>query len=83
MVKQTGSLGAVESVKVVSDIYSPVSGQVVEVNEELEISPELVNQDPYGKGWIALIKPSNLQKELEMLMTPEQYTEHLRKLEQK
>jgi len=50
---ETGdSVGVVESVKAVSDIYSPVSGKVVAVNEELLDSPELINQDPYGKGWI-------------------------------
>ena len=49
------SIGVVESVKAVSDIYSPLSGEVIEVNEELNDSPELINQDPHGKGWIKYI----------------------------
>ena len=51
-------LGSVESVKAASDIYSPVSGEVVAVNEELANAPELVNQDPYGRGWMVKIKLS-------------------------
>ncbi len=58
-VKQHESLGTVEAVKAVSDIYSPVSGSVIEVNKELEKTPELVNKDPYGKGWMVKIKITN------------------------
>lgn len=50
------ALGVIESVKAVSDLYSPVSGKIVAVNEELLDSPELINQDPYGKGWIVEIE---------------------------
>jgi glycine cleavage system H protein len=57
-VEQGGSLGEVESTKSVSDIYSPVAGEVLEVNAELESTPELVNRDPYGAGWICTIRPS-------------------------
>ena len=53
------SLGVIEAVKAASDIYSPLSGEVVEVNTELESSPELVKKDCYGKGWIVKIKMSN------------------------
>jgi len=49
----------VESVKAASDVYSPVSGEVVANNEDLKGSPELVNEDPYGKGWLFKLKPSN------------------------
>ena len=49
------SFAVVESVKAVSDIYAPVSGKVVEVNDALNDSPELINEDPYGEGWIAII----------------------------
>jgi len=49
----------VESVKTVSDLYSPASGKVIEVNQKLESSPELINQDPYGEGWIMKLELSN------------------------
>ena len=81
MVKQGEVFGAVESVKAVSDLYSPISGTVEEVNEELLDSPELINADPYGKGWIVKIKPKNLEDELENLLNAEQYREHLESLE--
>ena len=82
-VKQMESIGTVESVKAVSEIYTPISGEIIEVNTELNEKPELVNQDPYGKGWIAKIQPENLEKELKNLMTSQQYKEHLKTLEQK
>ncbi len=50
------TFGTVEAVKTVSDLFMPVSGEIIEVNPELESTPELVNQDPYGKGWIVKIK---------------------------
>jgi glycine cleavage system H protein len=55
-VKKGDALGVVESVKTVSDIYSPVSGEVVDANKALEDSPQLINQSPYDRGWFALIK---------------------------
>lgn len=64
--------GVIESVKAVSDIYAPVSGRVVEVNTALRDAPEVVNSDPYGKGWIVVVEPSD-PKELERLMTVDQY----------
>ncbi len=73
-------LGTVESVKVASDVYAPVSGEVVEVNKKLEDAPELVNQDPYGEGWICVIRPSNLEEEKGKLLTPQQYAELLKEL---
>jgi glycine cleavage system H protein len=57
-VTQGGLLGTVESVKAVSDVYAPVSGKVVETNTELESTPELINQEPHGAGWIAVIELS-------------------------
>ncbi|MGD9675090.1 MAG: glycine cleavage system protein GcvH [Candidatus Bipolaricaulia bacterium] len=59
VVKQGGLLGTVESVKAVSDIYAPVSGKVIEVNRELESSPETINQAPHDAGWIAVIELTN------------------------
>ncbi|MBQ0138792.1 MAG: glycine cleavage system protein GcvH [Kurthia sp.] len=64
--------GSVESVKTVSELYAPLSGTVVEINEELEDSPEFVNESPYEKAWMIAIEPTN-PAELEALLTPEQY----------
>ena len=66
--------GVIESVKAVSDIYSPVAGKVVEVNTALADTPEVVNSDPYGRGWIVVVEPKDL-KELDKLMTVEQYVQ--------
>ena len=64
--------GTVEAVKTVSDLFMPVSGEVIEVNEELSDDPELVNKDPYGKGWMIRIKITN-ESELDELLTAEAY----------
>ena len=69
--------GSIESVKTVSDLYSPVSGTVVEVNEELEMNLEWVNESPYEKGWMIVVEMSN-PAELEELLTAEQYEERCR-----
>lgn len=68
------SIGTIEAVKTVADIYSPVSGEVVEVNEALTDTSELVNKDPYGEGWIVKIKLSD-PAELDGLLSPEDYKE--------
>ena len=70
--EQGKNLSSIESVKSVSDIFSPVSGEVTEVNKGLEDKPELINQDPYSKGWIAKIKISD-KAELDKLMSAEEY----------
>lgn len=67
-------VGTVESVKAASPIFIPVSGKIVEVNEELEDTPELLNQDPHGKGWIFKVELSD-ESELDELMTAESYEE--------
>jgi len=64
--------GIVESVKAASDLYTPVSGEVTAVNEELETAPELVNQDPYGSGWMIRLDPAD-PDEFEDLMSGEEY----------
>lgn len=64
--------GVVESVKAASDIYAPMSGEVIAINENLEDSPELVNQDPYGDGWIYQLKPSN-KAEWDELLSADDY----------
>ncbi|HNY07085.1 MAG TPA: glycine cleavage system protein GcvH [Bacteroidales bacterium] len=61
------SFGTIEAVKTVSDMFMPVSGKVLEFNEELEAEPELVNQDPYGKGWIIKISMSNAAEANDLL----------------
>ena len=66
----------VESVKAASDIYAPISGLIVEINEELEDSPELVNEEPYEGGWIAKIKLSD-EGQLESLIPGDQYLESI------
>lgn len=70
-------IGEVESTKATSTIYTPLSGKVLRVNEELQDHPELVNQDPYGRGWIAVLEMSNAS-EVKQLMTAEQYQEFLK-----
>ncbi|KAJ4702496.1 Glycine cleavage system H protein [Melia azedarach] len=72
-VKQGASFGAVESVKATSDINAPVSGKVVEVNEELNSSPALVNSSPYTDGWIIKVEMDNTG-EVKKLMDADQYT---------
>ncbi|MBN2237099.1 MAG: glycine cleavage system protein GcvH [Bacteroidales bacterium] len=64
--------GTIEAVKTVSDLFMPVSGEVLVFNEELEANPELVNQDPYGKGWIIKVKVAN-PAELDELLSSEDY----------
>lgn len=64
--------GVVESVKAASDIYAPVSGEVVAINEALEDTPELINQDPYGEGWMYKIKASDVA-ELDNLLGADEY----------
>jgi glycine cleavage system H protein len=69
---QFGTFGVVESVKAVSDLYAPVSGTVVEVNEALRDAPELLNSDPFGEGWIAKVELGDTS-ELDALMDAEAY----------
>lgn len=66
--------GSVEAVKTVSDLFMPLSGEVLELNEELDAQPELVNEDPYGKGWMIKIKFSDAS-ELDALLSAEDYQE--------
>ena len=74
MIEAGGEAGVVESVKAASDIYSPVSGEVIEVNEDLVDSPETVNEQPYDGGWIYKLKLSNAS-ELDGLLNEEAYQE--------
>ncbi len=71
-VKMNEVFGTVDSVKATSELFSPLSGEVVEVNDKLEEAPELVNNDPYGDGWMIAIKYSNAD-EIKTLLSPEAY----------
>ena len=66
--------GSVESVKTVSELYAPISGKIVEVNEELSDNPEFVNESPYEKAWMVVIEPSN-KEDIEKLMNADKYQE--------
>ena len=77
LLQQSAKLGEVESVKAVSDIYAPVSGEVVEVNQEVIDHPEVVNEDPYYRGWLLRVTLHDLS-ELDNLLTVEQYEDFLR-----
>ncbi|MFQ5335679.1 MAG: glycine cleavage system protein GcvH [Flavobacteriales bacterium] len=68
--------GTIEAVKTVSDLFMPVSGEIIEINEQLDAEPELVNKDPYGDGWMIKIKCSDAS-EASDLMTSEQYKEQI------
>jgi glycine cleavage system H protein len=74
-VKAGEPMGTVESVKAVSDLFSPLSGEVVEINSELEDAPELVNEDPFGKGWMVKISLVD-ESETEDLLDPAAYETH-------
>ena len=74
-VTQGEPFASVESVKAASDVYAPASGEVVAVNEALEDTPEVINSDPYGEGWLIEIKLSD-PAELEKLMDAEAYAKH-------
>jgi glycine cleavage system H protein len=71
-IKADEPFGSVESVKTVSELYAPISGTVVEVNEDLEDSPEFVNESPYEKAWMVVVEPSD-SSEIDKLMSAEQY----------
>ena len=77
-VSQRQAFGVVESVKAVSDLFAPISGEVVEANGALPAAPDTVNADPYGKGWMIVITPSK-PAELDELLTAAQYEEFIAK----
>jgi glycine cleavage system H protein len=73
-------VASIESVKAAAEVYAPVSGEVVEVNERLYDEPELLNRDPYGEGWMFKLRLED-EKELESLLTPERYAEKIKEKE--
>lgn len=72
-VKQFANSGVVESVKAVSDLFTPVGGEIVEINETLDEDPAMVNKDPFGQGWLFKVKVSDAAAQSAALLTPEQY----------
>ena len=72
---QNEPFGTVESVKAVSDLIAPLSGTIEQVNEEVSNRPELLNEDPYGEGWLLIMSPSDLDEELKALMNFEKAVE--------
>jgi glycine cleavage system H protein len=74
-VQAGNACAVVESVKAASDVYAPVSGEVIQVNAALGDKPETINEDAYGEGWIFVVKPSNLAEESEDLLDPDAYAE--------
>lgn len=80
VLEANGECGLVESMKASSDIITPVAGEIAEVNGDLEDAPEIVNEDPYGKGWMFKIKPSNLDAELAELMDAAGYKTYIESL---
>lgn len=79
VVKQFGMLGSIESVKAASDIFAPVSGKVIKVNEALDKAPEIVNESAEDAGWMAWVEIAD-ESELKSLMTQEQYNDYLKTL---
>jgi glycine cleavage system H protein len=75
-VKKGETIGAIESVKTVADVYTPVSGEVIEVNSELEDSPQFINESPYDRGWFAIIRIED-EDELDELMGAEDYADFI------
>ena len=80
---QFDAISSLDSSKTVSEVLTPFSGKIIAVNKKLEENPELINEDPYGDGWIAIIECQDFISEKEDLMTPDQYFEFLKeKVEQ-
>lgn len=82
-VRRGEPFGTLESVKAVSDLVSPLSGRVIEVNDRVSERPELINEDPYGEGWLIVVEPVSLEEDLKALMTFEQAVEWYREIAKK
>ncbi|UCH31175.1 MAG: glycine cleavage system protein H [Candidatus Bathyarchaeota archaeon] len=79
-VKHMETICKIESTKCVSEILSPLSGVILQFNSALFDTPDIINRDPYGKGWIVIIRPTNLDKEKKGLLEPQLYAKHISKL---
>ena len=76
-VTQMKTMGTVESIKAVSEVYSPISGSVTQVNAQLDSHPELVNKSPYGEGWLVEVSPSNYASEKNVLLDAKAYAAYI------
>ncbi len=74
--KKAESIGGLEAVKTAEDFYSPLDGEVIEVNEELEANPSLINEDPYGQGWLFAVKATD-ETQFDSLLSAEDYKTHI------
>jgi glycine cleavage system H protein len=79
-VRRLKAIATVESIKAISEIYSPASGRIVDVNLKLVLTPGLINQDPYVRGWVAVIQSSFLGEEASELLEAKQYAEYVKRL---
>ena len=77
-VKKGDAFGTIEAVKAVSDLFAPMSGKITETNETVADSPDVINKDPYGEGWMVKIEMSS-PDELNTFLTPDEYAEHTKK----
>lgn len=82
-IKKTENLANLESVKAVAEVYAPLSGKIMKINNELNENPELVNKSPYDKGWIAIIQPSNQDEEIKLFMDTKKYSDFIKQLASK
>jgi len=82
-VEQLKSMGTVESIKAVSELYSPLSGTVTKVNQALDTHPELVNKSPYEEGWLVEIRPDDFESERRNLLDPRAYASYIESLVKK
>ncbi len=80
IVKRLEVFSTIESTKAISELYSPFRGEIIEVNEKLGERPRIINEDPYGEGWIITIRPSRLKEESRKLISAEQYAEYVQEL---
>ncbi|WEU41055.1 MAG: glycine cleavage system protein GcvH [Candidatus Odinarchaeum yellowstonii] len=78
IVKAGSQIAAIESVKATSEVYSPVSGKILEVNRKLESNPELANKEPYGAGYLMVIEPIDLKADIKKLMDDKKYAEFVK-----
>jgi len=79
-VKRLDTICTVESIKAISELYSPFTGKIVEINEKIRKKPRIINEDPYGDGWIITIRPSRFEEEFSKLIKVEQYAMFVKKL---
>lgn len=77
-VRRGESIATIESIKAIADLYAPLSGKIIDVNDDLTVHPEYINEDPYGKGWIVKLEIDNVN-EVSNLLLPEKYVEKIMK----